>query len=91
MLNKLKQQLQQKGELYLKIKAHPNSPATEVKEILEDETIKINIAAAPEKDKANNELIKFLAKEFEVDKNNIAIIGGKTDRVKLVKINRNQE
>ena len=86
MLAKFKKQLQQDGELYLKIKVHPNSPTTEIKEILEDESIKINISAVPERNRANLELIKFLAKEFNVDKNNISIISGKAERVKLIKI-----
>ncbi|MFA5318188.1 MAG: DUF167 domain-containing protein [Patescibacteria group bacterium] len=86
MLTKFKKQLRQDGELYLKIKAHPNSPKTEVKDILEDDAVKINIAATPEKNKANTELVKFLAKEFDVNQDSIVIIGGRAERIKLVKV-----
>ena len=91
MWEKFKKQFIQDGEVYLRIKAHPNSPKTEINSILEDETIKINISAVAEKNKANIELIKFLAKEFGVNKNSVTIISGKADRVKLIKITMNQE
>lgn len=75
---------------YLRIKVLPKSPKNEVVEILEDadgeKTIKIRIKAIPEKGKANAELIKFLSKELGVPRNNISIISGKTEQLKLVKI-----
>jgi len=84
MLNKFKKQLTKKKEIYLKIKARPCASKTEIKEILEDETIKINVAAPALKNKANQELIKFLSKEFDVSKNNIRIVSGEKERVKLI-------
>lgn len=54
--------------------------------VMDDETVKIRIAAPPEKGKANKELIKFLSKELSVSKEQITIISGKTEPVKLVKI-----
>jgi len=75
---------------YLRIKVIPKSPKTEIVETFEDgengETIKIRIKAPPEKGKANAELIKFLSKEFTVRKENIVIISGKSDRIKLIKL-----
>ncbi len=86
MLSQFKKQLQNKGKVYLRFKVHPNAFVNKVREILDDKTIKIDITAVPEKGKANVELIKFLAKEFKVVKQNIVIISGKADRVKLIKI-----
>ena len=86
MLDKLKQQLNNKGEVYLRIKVRPGAAKTAIKEIMEDETIKIDVAALPIKGKANQELIKFLADEFAVLKNNVKIISGTGKRVKLIKI-----
>jgi len=141
MLTKFKEKLKQKKEIYLKLKINPGSPQNEVKEIREDLTIKINITAQPIKNKANKELIKFLAKgdyrrmsncpkslyfnkllrklfyqyyhivkkifsiisiksknlcliwhsatapkEFIVHKNNVIIISGAKDKIKLIKI-----
>ncbi len=71
---------------YLRIKVLPKSPKNEVVEILGDETIKIRIKAAPEKGRANKELISFLSKELQIPTSNIKILSGKTDQLKLVKI-----
>lgn len=86
MLDSYKKTLTQKGEVYLRVKARPGAAKTCFKEIMADETVKVDIAAPAIKGKANQELIKFLAKEFEVNKNNIKIISGAGERVKLLKI-----
>lgn len=76
---------------YLRIKVIPKSPKNEIVEILEDqehgETIKIRIKAAPEKNKANLELIKFLSETYQVPRENIAIISGQKEQLKLIRIN----
>lgn len=70
---------------YLKIKVIPKSPKNEI--IENDESfMKIRIKAAPEKGRANAELIKFLSKELKIPKENIVIISGKTERTKLIRI-----
>lgn len=78
---------------YIRVKVIPQSSLQGIAEILKESidgeevlTYKIRIKAAPEKGKANAELIKFLAKEFKTQKENIEIISGKTDRIKLIKI-----
>ena len=86
MLSKYKKQLASKNELYLRIKVSPGSPKTLIKTVLDDGTIKIDVAAMPVKGEANRELIKFLARELDVAKNNIAIISGAKNRIKLIKI-----
>lgn len=89
MFSDYKNILQEKGEIYLRVKARPGAAATAVKEILsgeEGETIKIDVAAMPEKGKANQELMRFLSREFSVRKENIKIISGAGDKIKLVKI-----
>ena len=86
MIEKFIKKLNKNSEIYLRLKINPGSAKNEVKDVMEDETIKINIAAKPEKGKANKELIKFLSKQFEIDKNNIKIISGAGDRLKLIKI-----
>jgi hypothetical protein len=86
MLLKFKKQFNKTGKMYLKIKIRPSVDSTKVKRILEDGTVKIDIAMPPIKGKANQELIKFLAKEFEVLEKNVKIIRGAKKRVKLLKI-----
>jgi len=79
---------------YLRIKVIPRSNKTEIAEIMKDQagekTIKIRIKAVPEKGKANKELIKFISKELKISKDDIKIISGKTDKLKLIKINANR-
>lgn len=75
---------------YLRIKVIPKSRKNEVTEIMTDdsgeETIKIRIKAAPEKGRANAELIKFLSTELNVPKDNISIISGAASQLKLIRI-----
>ena len=51
-----------------------------------DGMLKVKVSAAPEKGKANQCLLKFLAKELGVRKNAVAIISGQTSPVKQVKV-----
>jgi len=88
VIKEFKKDLKFKGEIYLKIKVLPSASKTEFKEFLYDGMIRMNIAAAPEKGKANKELIRFLSKEFRVNKKNVRIISGAGARVKLVKIDQ---
>ena len=48
--------------------------------------LKIKVSAAPEKGKANQNLVKFLADKLEVKKNDITIISGQTNPVKQIRI-----
>ena len=86
MLTEYIKKLNEEKSLYLQIKVAPGKPKTEIKDILKNNIIKINISSPPEKGKANNELIKFLSKEFGVQKNNIKIISGGSNKLKLIKI-----
>ncbi|MDD3711550.1 MAG: DUF167 domain-containing protein [Patescibacteria group bacterium] len=94
-LKKYFSKLKEEGQIYLSIKVFPASSETKIKEIRSSkinnqkvEIILISIKAPADKNKANQELIKFLAQEFDTDKESVIIISGKTDRIKLVKINK---
>jgi uncharacterized protein (TIGR00251 family) len=63
----------------------PGSSKTAVVGIL-DGMVKVKIAAPPEKGKANQCLIAFLAKKLGVKKNAIHIVTGQTNPVKHVQI-----
>jgi len=63
----------------------PGSSRTAVSGIL-DNMIKVRVAAPPEKGKANQCLIAFLAKRLGVKKNAIDIIAGQTGPVKQVRV-----
>ena len=51
-----------------------------------DGMLKIKISAAPEKGKANQALVGFLAKKLGVKKNAVSIISGQTNPVKQVQV-----
>jgi len=85
MLEELKQKLHSKGELYLSVKVFPQSGKSEIVKY-QDEVLRINLKAVPEKGKANAELIKLLAKEFDQVKENVKILNGIASRTKLIKI-----
>ncbi|MBT4277868.1 YggU family protein [Candidatus Falkowbacteria bacterium] len=86
MLKDFKKELEKNNKIHLQIKVSTKKPKTEIKDLMENNTIKINLSSPPEKGKANKELIKFLSKEFSIKENNIQIISGKTDKLKLVRI-----
>jgi len=51
-----------------------------------DGMLKVKVSAAPEKGKANQCLLKFLAKQLGVKKNSISIISGQTSPVKQLQV-----
>jgi uncharacterized protein len=66
-------------------KVVPGSSRTVVAGVLEN-MIKIRVAAAPEKGKANECLTAFLARQLGVKKNAIEILSGQTSPVKQVRV-----
>ncbi len=48
--------------------------------------LKISVSAAPDKGKANDAVIKLLAKEWRVPKTSISVASGATDRRKTLHI-----
>ena len=69
--------------IYVKVK--PNSGRNELQEISRGE-FEARVTAVPEKGKANDSLIKLLAKHFGVSQSQVEIVGGKTARKKMVDI-----
>ena len=68
-----------------KVKAVPGSSRTAVAGLL-DGMLKVKIAAPPEKGKANECLIEFMAKELGVKKNAVSIVTGQTNPIKQVQV-----
>jgi hypothetical protein len=73
------------GGVVFTAKIVPGSSKTAICGLLGD-ILKVKIAAAPEKGKANQALIYFLAKQLGVKKNAISIISGQTKPVKQIQI-----
>lgn len=74
------------NELHLTFKVIPNAPKTEVVGRMDNGVIKIKISAPPEKGKANQELLKFLERTFNVTKGEVSITSGETSRLKNVRV-----
>ena len=68
----------------LRVKVIPRSAKTEIAGTMADGTLKIRIAAPPEKGKANDELIRFLAAHYGV--RGVEIISGHTAPLKIVRL-----
>ena len=70
----------------LKVKVTPRSPRTEIAGAMADGTVKIRVAAPPDKGQANEELCNFLARHYGVPRSGVEVISGQTATRKLVKI-----
>jgi len=74
------------GALSLRIKVIPRSPRTEAAGLMADGTLKVKVAAVPEKGKANAELCAFLARQFDVHRACVTVVAGETSHNKVVRI-----
>ena len=73
------------GGVVLSVKVVPGSSKTAVVGELNG-MLKVKLSAPPERGKANQCLIEFLAKRLDVKKNTISIVSGHTNPVKRVQI-----
>jgi hypothetical protein len=87
-LNEIFAEFEKVGRVTLRVKVIPKSAANAIIGFLDNETLKVRIAAAPEKGKANHELINFFAEEFKTGKDKVTIITGAGDPLKLIRIER---
>jgi uncharacterized protein len=67
------------------IKVQPNARKNEIVGFSND-TLRLKIAAPPDKGKANKELIEFLSDALDLKKSDISILRGLTDHNKLIAI-----
>ncbi len=71
------------GGIIFGVKVVPGSSRTAIAGVW-DGKLKVKVAAPPEKGKANQCLIDFLAKQLGVKKNTVSIIRGQTNPIKQV-------
>lgn len=72
-----------------RVRVTPKASSNRIKtEILADgsKLVRVYVTVVPESGKANQAVIKLLAKELGVSKSSLEIIRGETDRDKLIKI-----
>ena len=75
----------QGDDLLFRVKAQPKASKDEFTEVL-DNRLKVRITAPPIDGKANQHLIKFLARQFKVSKSQIKLLAGDAAREKRVMI-----
>lgn len=73
------------GTVRLNVYVQPRASKTEIVGVHGD-AVKIRLAAPPVDGAANDELVRFLAKQLGVAQSNIEIVGGMTSRNKTVAI-----
>lgn len=82
----LQARLRAEGRLTLKIRVIPKSQRSEWAGQMGDGTWKLKLAAVPEKGKANEALVRFLAGELGVARGAVEIVAGASSQNKLVRI-----
>ncbi|MEN6386836.1 MAG: DUF167 domain-containing protein [Phycisphaerales bacterium] len=73
------------GRIVFNIKVVPGSSKTLIAGLYNG-MIKVRLAAAPEKGKANQALIELLSEKFNIPKNSISILSGLTSKIKQVAV-----
>jgi len=68
----------------IRVRVHTRSSKPRV--VQEEDTFHVYVSSAPEKGKANKEVVKALAKHLEVSRSSLTIVSGLTSREKTVKI-----
>ncbi len=88
MIDALKQRLKAEGSVTFRVKARPQAQTNRFRGPLGEDTFKVDIAATPEGGQANAELVRFLADEFEVNRDQVEIVVGDTSRLKVICIRK---
>jgi len=84
----LTDQLAKLGQITFPVKIIPKSEGNAIVGMMTNGALKIRIKAPADKNKANEELVRFLAEDFETTKDKVEIISGKTDPHKLVRLKK---
>ncbi len=72
----------------LTVKVVPRSSKSEVAGTMADGSLKVKVAAVPEKGKANEELCAVLARHFNVPLSRVSVVAGATSTRKRVRIDQ---
>ena len=86
IIQSIRADLAREGTLTFAVRVHPGARKTQIKSVMADGTIKIDIAAVPEDGRANAALMEFLAEEFGVARGNVEIAAGEMGRRKIVRV-----
>ena len=73
------------GGVVFSVKVVPGSSRTAISGLL-DGMVKVKVSAPPQKGKANDCLVDFLAKQLGVKTNTISIIAGRSSPIKKIQV-----
>jgi len=79
-----REKLQSAGRLGLKIRVAPGAARTELREIMADGALKVSVAAAPEAGRANQALVRYIAKSLGLRPEQVEIKAGANTRLKSI-------
>lgn len=82
----LRARLRQEGRLSLAVHVIPRSPVTAWAGVRSDGSFKVRLHAVPERGRANEELVRFLAAELDIGREQVEIVAGHTSTQKQVRI-----
>jgi len=82
----LRRRLSREGSVVLDVKAVPRARSAEVSDVMANGALKVKVTAAPEKGRANEEVIAVLAAFLGLPKRNLEILAGHTSQQKRVKV-----
>lgn len=95
MLKDYQAKLEKEGLIYLSCKVFPGAGENKIKGFKKDnvagkdiEVLQVKVSASAVKNQANKELLKLLAKAFNLKVSDISIISGASSRVKLLKLKK---
>jgi len=85
-LEPLKAALRRDGKLVLRVRVIPKCQRTEWAGLMDGGALKVRLHAVPEKGKANDELVRFLASELGVARSQIDIMAGAASQNKQLRV-----
>jgi uncharacterized protein (TIGR00251 family) len=68
--------------IHIRVKVIPGANKNEIAEVMEDGRLRVRLTAPPVEGRANQALIKLLAKKFGLPKSSISIVSGERNRNK---------
>lgn len=90
MIDLLKQRLESDGRIEFMVRVRPHAAQSRFVDVLEDGSLKLDIAAPAEEGKGNAALMKLLGELFGVAPVQVKILSGKSARLKLIRITEGQ-
>lgn len=86
MLDDLKKILAIQNHLVLDIRTRPSAHVSQIRGVLQDGSIKVDVAGVPEAGRANKALLALIAREFDVPITSVELVSGHTSTRKRVHI-----